>query len=69
VVGLWSHRSSPSSPATEVEYATLAEDPNTDPVVTPLATPDGTCKLLIPKDRYEPLLIVAMVEGWNRKEP
>jgi hypothetical protein len=35
----------------------------------PLATPDGTCELLIPKDRYEPLLIVAMVEGWNRKEP
>jgi hypothetical protein len=34
-----------------------------------LATPDGTCEVLIPMDRYEPFAIVAMVAGWNREEP
>jgi hypothetical protein len=30
-----------------------------------LATPDGTCELLIPKDRYDPFEVLAMVEGWE----
>jgi hypothetical protein len=51
------------------QYATLVEDCNTDPVVMALATPDGTCEVLISMDRYEPFAIVAMVAGWNREEP
>jgi len=51
------------------QYATLVEDHNTDPVVMALATPDGTCELRIPKDRYEPFAIVATLAGWSREEP
>lgn len=29
------------------------------------AIPDGTCDVLIPRDRYDPFAIVAMVERWN----
>ncbi|MGH8562684.1 MAG: hypothetical protein ACREXW_00830 [Gammaproteobacteria bacterium] len=49
------------------QYAVLVEDPNTDPVIMALATPDATCELLIPKDRYDPFAIVEMVDGWNRE--
>lgn len=34
-------------------YAVYVEDRNTDPVIAALATPDGTCELRIPKDRYD----------------
>ncbi|MGH8584657.1 MAG: hypothetical protein ACREWE_00180 [Gammaproteobacteria bacterium] len=51
------------------QYAVLVEDPNTDPVVMALATPDGTCELLIPKDRYDPFAILDMVDGWNSTAP
>jgi len=44
-------------------YATLVEDPNTDPVVMAVATLDGTCDLQIPGDRYDPFAILAMVVG------
>jgi hypothetical protein len=46
-------------------YAVLVEDPNTDPVIAALATPDGTCEALIPKDRYDPFAVLAMVEAWR----
>jgi hypothetical protein len=46
-------------------YAMLVEDPNTDPVVMALATPDGTCEVLIPKDRYDPFAVLAMMEAWE----
>jgi hypothetical protein len=49
-------------------YAVLVEDPNTDPVIAALATPDGTCELLIPKDRYDPFAIAATVAAWNQEE-
>jgi hypothetical protein len=29
------------------------------------ATPDGTCDVLIPKDRYDPFAVLAMVEAWE----
>jgi hypothetical protein len=32
-------------------YAVYVEDPDTDPVIEALATPAGTCELLIPRDR------------------
>jgi hypothetical protein len=47
-------------------YAALVEDPNTDPVVMALATPAGTCDVLIPKDRYDPFAVLTMVEEWER---
>lgn len=46
-------------------YAVLVEDPNTDPVILALATPAGTCELLIPRDRYDPFAVLAMMEGWE----
>jgi hypothetical protein len=46
-------------------YAVLVEDPNTDPVITALATPDGTGELAIPRDRYDPFAVLAMVEAWE----
>jgi hypothetical protein len=46
-------------------YAVLVEDPNTDPVIMALATPDGTCDVLIPKDRYDPFAVLAMIEAWE----
>ncbi|MGH7315688.1 MAG: hypothetical protein ACREJS_05440 [Candidatus Rokuibacteriota bacterium] len=49
------------------QYAVLVEEPNTNPVVMALATPDGTCELLIPKHRYDPFAIMSMVDGWNRE--
>jgi hypothetical protein len=48
-------------------YAVYVEDPNTDPVIMALATPDGTCEVQIPKDRYDPFAVLAMVEGWERE--
>jgi hypothetical protein len=30
-----------------------------------LATPDGTCDVLIPKDRYDPFAVLATVQGWE----
>ncbi|MGH8586207.1 MAG: hypothetical protein ACREWE_08525 [Gammaproteobacteria bacterium] len=50
------------------QYAVLIEDPNTDPVVMALATPDGTCELLVPRDRCDAFAILAMVDGWNRAD-
>ena len=41
-------------------------DPHTDPVVAAVATPDGTCEVLIPKDRYDPFAVLAMMEGGGR---
>jgi hypothetical protein len=49
----------------EGQYAALVEDPNTDPVIMALATPDGTCEVLIPKDRYDPFAVLAVVEAWE----
>ena len=46
-------------------YAVYVEDPNTDPVVMALATPDGTCELLIPQDRYDPFALLATMKGWE----
>jgi hypothetical protein len=46
-------------------YAVLVEHPNTDPVIMALATPDGTCDVLIPKYRYDPFAVLAMVEAWE----
>jgi hypothetical protein len=47
------------------QYAALVEDPNTDPIIMALATPDGTCEALIPRDQYDPFGVLAMVAGWN----
>jgi hypothetical protein len=33
-----------------------------------LATLDGTCEVLIPRDRCDPFAVLAMVEGWNRED-
>ena len=49
------------------QYAILVEDPNTDPVVMALATPDGTCEVLIPRDRYDPFEVLAVVDEWERE--
>lgn len=49
-------------------YAALVEDPNTDPVVLALATPDGTCDVLIPRDRYDPFEVLAIVKEWERED-
>jgi hypothetical protein len=49
-------------------YAILVEDPNTDPVVMALTTPVGTCEVRVPKDRYDPFAIAAMVAAWNQEE-
>jgi TubC N-terminal docking domain len=72
----------PLSPASEVRrqkvlamlardggrYAVYVEDPNTDPVVMALATPDGTCDVLIPKDRYDPFAVLEVVKEWERED-
>jgi hypothetical protein len=50
-------------------HAVHVEDPNTDPVILTLATPAGTSEVLIPKDRYDPFAIAAMVGGWKREAP
>ena len=50
------------------QYAALVEDPNTDPVVMALATPDGTCDVLIPRDRYDPFAVLAIVKEWERED-
>jgi hypothetical protein len=34
-----------------------------------LATPDGTCELQIPQDRYDPLAVLAIVKKWEREDP
>jgi hypothetical protein len=47
------------------QYAVYVGDPNSDPVIAALATPDGTCELLIPRDRYDPFAVLAMVEAWE----
>ena len=31
-----------------------------------LATPDGTCDVLIPRDRYHPFEVLAVVKEWER---
>jgi hypothetical protein len=49
------------------QYAVPVEDPNTDPVVMALATPDGTCDVLIPKDRHEPFAVLVIVKEWERE--
>jgi hypothetical protein len=38
-------------------------------VIAALATPDGTCELRIPKDRYDPLAALAIVKEWEREDP
>lgn len=47
------------------QYAIHVEDPNTDPVIMALATPAGTCEVLIPRDRYDPFALLATMEGWE----
>jgi hypothetical protein len=47
------------------QYAVYVGDPGTDPVIAALATPDGTCELLLPRDRYDPFAVLAMVEAWE----
>jgi hypothetical protein len=47
-------------------YAVTVDDSGTDPVVMALAIRDkATCEVLIPKDRYDPLAVLAMMEGWE----
>jgi hypothetical protein len=46
-------------------YAVAVDDAGTDPIIMALATPDGTCEVLIPKDRYDPFAVLAMVEAWE----
>jgi hypothetical protein len=46
-------------------YAVYVEDPNTDPVAMALATPDGTYELQIPRDRYDPFAVLAIVQEWE----
>jgi hypothetical protein len=47
-------------------YAVTVDDCGTDPVVMALAIRDkGTCEVLIPKDRYDPFAVLAMMEGWE----
>ncbi|MGH8569978.1 MAG: hypothetical protein ACREXU_18725, partial [Gammaproteobacteria bacterium] len=48
-------------------YAVYVDDPNTDPVVAAMAVTDGTCELLIPRDRYDPLEVLAVLEEWERE--
>ncbi|MGH8586511.1 MAG: hypothetical protein ACREWE_10130 [Gammaproteobacteria bacterium] len=53
-----------------VRYAVTVENPNTDPVVMALAIRDkGTCEVLIPKDRYDPLAVLAMIEDGRGGTP
>jgi hypothetical protein len=47
------------------QYTVAIDDPNTDPIILSLGTPDGMCEVLIPKDRYDPFAIAAMVVRWN----
>ena len=49
------------------QYAVLVEDPASDPVVMALASPDGTCDVLIPRDRYDPIEVLAIVKEWERE--
>jgi hypothetical protein len=47
-------------------YAVTVDGSGTDPVVMALAIRDkGTCEVLIPKDRYDPFAVLAMMEGWE----
>ena len=46
-------------------YAVAVDDPNTDPVVMALATPDGTCEVRLPKERYDAFRVLEMVRGWE----
>jgi hypothetical protein len=50
-------------------YAVTVDGSGTDPVVMALATPHGTCEVLIPRDRYDPFAVLAKVEGWEREPP
>jgi hypothetical protein len=34
-----------------------------------LTTPDGTCEVLIPRDRYDPFEVLAIVNEWEREDP
>ncbi len=43
------------------------DDPTTDPVVMALATPDGTCQLLVPRERYDPFEVLAVLGEWERE--
>lgn len=47
------------------QYAILVEDPNNDPVVMALATPNATGELLIPQDQYDAFRVLEMVRGWE----
>jgi hypothetical protein len=49
------------------QYAVLVEDPNTDPVVAAVATPDATGEILIPQSKYNPFLIFDLVKEWGRE--
>jgi hypothetical protein len=51
------------------QYAVLVEDPNPDPIILSLATPDGTCEVLIPKDRYDPFKVMDTLKGWSARPP
>jgi len=52
-----------------VQYAVLVQDPDTDPVVMHVATPDGTREVLIPRDQYDPFEVLAKVAAWDRAQP
>jgi hypothetical protein len=47
------------------KYAVLADSPDDDPVIMALATPDGTCDLAVPRDKYDAFELLAMVVRWN----
>jgi TubC N-terminal docking domain len=47
------------------QYAIYIEAPDTDPVIAALATPAGTCEVLIPRDRYGPFDLLAKMQAWQ----
>ena len=48
-----------------VRYAVLVDDPNSDPVIMAVATPNGTREVLIPRDRYDPFEVLTKVGRWD----
>jgi hypothetical protein len=47
------------------QYAIYIEAPDTDPVIAALATPVGTCEVLMPRDRYGPFDLLAKMKAWQ----
>lgn len=46
-----------------IRYAVVVDDPDTDPVLLAVAVRDvGTCELAIPREKYDPFLLLDLVE-------